>query len=156
MVRIMIRCSGTGYEVFTGIHLEDSQWNRASEFHAYTYCPWCGADHEWSAKDVRFSDEGKKNLLVSYGPDEADLLRLRMAALHLDPEELAGSEPVLLRELQRLSTMCESRGQCARDLDREFARDCADLASQDWRDYCLNAATLNMLSTLGSCSELHK
>jgi hypothetical protein len=79
-----------------------------------------------------------------------------MAALHLDPEELAGSEPTLLRELQRLSTMCESRGQCARDLDREFARDCADLASQDWRDYCLNAATLNMLSTLGSCSELHK
>ena len=40
-----------------------------------------------------------------------------------------------------------------RDLAQELARDPGETASSDWRDYCPNGTTLNMLSTLQSCSQ---
>ncbi len=77
-----------------------------------------------------------------------------MVALNLDPAEMARSEPALFRGFQRLCTSCQSPMRCARDLAHELARDPSEPASSDWRDYCPNATTLNMLSTLQSCSPL--
>jgi len=45
---------------------------------------------------------------VSHGPGEGNLLQRRMAALHLDVDELARSEPATLRDLQRVCTTCGS------------------------------------------------
>lgn len=90
--------------------------------------------------------------LSSPGIYVSNLLERRMAALDLDPEELVRSEPVLLRGFQSLCASCQSPVQCAHDLAREFARDPAEPASTDWRDYCPNGTRLNMLSTLKSCS----
>lgn len=91
--------------------------------------------------------------LSSRGLYGSNLLERRMAVLNLDPGELARSEPALLRDLQRLCTTCPSPRRCARDLAQELARNPAEPASRDWREYCPNATTLYMLSTLKSCSD---
>ncbi|HET7680940.1 MAG TPA: hypothetical protein VFK79_12525 [Xanthobacteraceae bacterium] len=90
--------------------------------------------------------------ISSQGLHGSNLLERRMVALNLDPAEVARSEPALFRSFQRLCTSCRSPMRCARDLAEEFARDPSQPASSDWRDYCPNATTLNMLSTLESCS----
>ena len=112
----------------------------------------CDPDQvEGIARDLGMS-VSELRVVVRHGRDGADLLRRRMAALGLDPDELARSEPATLRDLQKLCTMCRSRGRCARDL----AQESADPDWQDWRDYCPNAATLDMLSTLKSCSDVER
>jgi len=90
--------------------------------------------------------------ISSQGLYGSNLLERRMVALNLDPAEVARSEPALFRSFQRLCTSCRSPMRCAQDLAEEFARDPSQPASSDWRDYCPNATTLNMLSTLQSCS----
>jgi Family of unknown function (DUF6455) len=76
--------------------------------------------------------------LARKGPDAADLLPRRIAALHMDATEIARAEPVVLRDLQRLCTLCESKGHCAHDLDQ-------DVTTAEWERYCPNAYTLSAL-----------
>src|ERR1700687_1012398 len=82
----------------------------------------------------------------SYSPDPISLLERRMEALSLNPDEIAHTERLTVRELQRRCVKCEKRDRCALDLADEFA----DPGWQCWRDYCPNAARLTMLSTLAS------
>ena len=79
--------------------------------------------------------------LASLGPESAELLSRRMAALDLDRKEVARTHPQTFRDLQRICTLCESHRQCARDL----ARDASDPA---WEDYCPNVATLRALNAM--------
>ena len=95
---------------------------------------------ERMAKDVGVS-ASELRTFARFGPEAADLLLRRMAALDLDRNEVAQTEPATFQDLQRVCTMCESHRRCARD----FARDSAD---PDWKDYCPNAATLIALSAL--------
>jgi hypothetical protein len=88
----------------------------------------------------------------SFSPDPISLLERRMEALSLNPDEVAHIEPLTVRELQHRCVRCERRGQCALDLADNFA----DPGWQYWRDYCPNATTLSMLSTLQSCSRVCK
>ena len=114
----------------------------------------CGPDQvKRMAQDLGLSASELLSL-SSQGLYGSNLLERRMAALNLEPDELARSEPALLRDLQRLCTTCTSPRRCARDLAQELARDPAEPASRDWREYCPNATTLNMLSTLKSCSDV--
>jgi len=78
---------------------------------------------------------------------DASLLFRRMGFLQIDADELARDEPLLLRELQGLCTLCGSKEGCVRDLERESTTG----ERQDWREYCLNAATLNALGALHNC-----
>ena len=71
--------------------------------------------------------------------DSSDLLKRRMPALHINPNDLVHATGLCAR--------CEARGKCMRDLDDEFA----DPAWGDWRNYCPNATTLSLLSTLHQC-----
>ena len=87
-----------------------------------------------------------------YSPDPISLLERRMEALSLNPDEVTHMEPLTVRELQHRCVKCEKCGQCALDLADEFA----DPGWQSWRDYCPNAATLTMLSTLQSYSKVNK
>jgi hypothetical protein len=73
--------------------------------------------------------------------DSTDLLRLRMAILHIDGNELARSDPLRLGEFRRICANCASRGACAVDL----AHPSADVGWGEWREYCPNAAKLNEL-----------
>ena len=80
------------------------------------------------------------------------LLARRMAALDLDPYELALSDPALFRHLQRQCTLCESRKSCLQDLAHDY-RGAAWRDRREWREYCPNASALDMLILLQSRSK---
>ena len=81
--------------------------------------------------------------------DSSDLLKRRMRALHLDPDDLVRGPSRMSGIKTGLCARCEARGKCMRDLDDEFA----DPGWGDWRNYCPNATTLSLLSTLRECEE---
>jgi len=90
--------------------------------------------------------------LVMRSRNDANLLSRRMVALGLDPYELTLSDPAVVRHLQRQCTLCKSRKDCLLDL----AQECKGAACRDngkWREYCPNAAALNMLIVLQSRSK---
>jgi hypothetical protein len=74
--------------------------------------------------------------LTRRGPDAADLLPQRMAVLGLDAAEVSRSDPMLMRDLQRLCALCDSKGRCMRDLAN-------DPNDPIWEQYCPNEATLS-------------
>ena len=75
------------------------------------------------------------------GPGAADLLLERIAALDLDPAEVAEVGPQTFRNLQRVCSLCESKRCCMRDLSH-------DAAAPHWQDYCPNGQTLMALDAL--------
>jgi hypothetical protein len=93
---------------------------------------------ERMAKDVRMS-ASELRALARKGPKAADLLQRRMAALDLDPKEVAWLEPAVSRDLQRVCSMCKSHRQCAWDFARR-----APLSA--WKGYCPNTGTLEALN----------
>jgi hypothetical protein len=101
----------------------------------------CGEDEvERMAKDVGVS-AAELRKLARRGPEAADFLLRRMAALDLDRNEVSRTEPRTFQDLQRVCTLCESRRRCARDLARVSA-------DTEWESYCPNAATLKVLNAL--------
>ena len=76
--------------------------------------------------------------LAQHCSDAADLLERRIAALGLNAEALAHDPRAQMRDMERLCTMCESKGCCARDL-------AADPTDPVWRQYCPNEQTLTEL-----------
>ena len=68
----------------------------------------------------------------------ADPLLARMAAMDLDPKEVGKVEPLAMRDMQRVCSMCESHGRCLRDLKQ-------DADDPVWKQYCPNADTLTAL-----------
>jgi hypothetical protein len=62
----------------------------------------------------------------------------RMAALDLDPKEVAQVGPQTFRGLQHACALCESHRRCARELNQ-------DSGMPTWKEYCPNAATLMAL-----------
>jgi hypothetical protein len=77
-------------------------------------------------------------------PDEAELLHSRMIVLRLDIEAWADLEPAMFGDLKRSCAACASRRECADDLAAHFS----EPTWLDWRDYCPNAAKLNLLRAL--------
>jgi len=101
----------------------------------------CGeAEIERIARDIQMSP-AELHALIRRGPEAADLLLERMAALDLDPKEVSQVEPQTFRELQRSCALCESKRQCAQDLTGRPA-------NSEWQDYCPNATTLRALDAL--------
>lgn len=76
--------------------------------------------------------------LAAAGPGAADLLYERCRALGIGTERLAAF-PEIKRDLERCCSLCDSKEQCAHDLD-------AHPQSPEWRNYCPNEATLNALT----------
>lgn len=89
------------------------------------------------AHDVRLSPATLHDL-ACHGPEEADLLARRMATLRLDAADLARRDGAVMQDLQRVCTLCDSKGLCAAELDwrPEDPR---------WKEYCPNSGTLTML-----------
>lgn len=104
--------------------------------------PTLAEDASASLEDLRAASELRA--LVSHGPDEVYLLLRRMAALGIDPDELARIEPAVFRNLHSRCTTCESHGRCAWDL----ADDLDPLwkgPPDGWQGYCPNVAELRAL-----------
>ena len=102
--------------------------------------------------EKNFGEIDPENLTMPRCCYDASLLFRRMTLLQIDRDELARDEPLLLRELQGLCTLCGGKADCVRDLDREWKTG----EPQDWREYCPNAATLNALGALQNCPRARK
>ena len=101
----------------------------------------CGEEEiERIARDVRMTPD-ELRAVAKRGPGAADLLLERMAALDLDPAEVAQVGPETFRDLQRVCSLCESKRCCVRDLAH-------DATAPQWQDYCPNAQTLMALDAL--------
>jgi hypothetical protein len=90
------------------------------------------------AQDVGLAPSDLRQL-ARHCSDAADLLDRRLGALGLTTAGLAATAPAELRDMERLCTLCASKGRCARDL-------AADPADPVWRQYCPNEQTLASLA----------
>jgi transcriptional regulator with XRE-family HTH domain len=78
------------------------------------------------------------NQLVHQGPHAADELPELLKALGIDEPALARTQPLVLRDMERVCALCHDKGQCDRDL-------AAGTAAEHYRGYCLNASTIDLL-----------
>jgi Family of unknown function (DUF6455) len=76
--------------------------------------------------------------LVRQGPHAADELPKLLKALGIDEKALSRTQPLVLRDMARVCTLCRQKPQCDRDLD-------AGTSPEHYADYCLNASTIDAL-----------
>jgi hypothetical protein len=77
--------------------------------------------------------------LAAHCTDAASLLERRVTALGMNSGDLAKTSTAQLRDMERLCTLCGSKGRCARDLG-------AHPSDPVWKEYCPNEATLTELA----------
>jgi hypothetical protein len=87
------------------------------------------------ASDLRIS-LGDLKELVRNGPHAADELPKMLKALGIDEAALARSQPLVLRDMQRVCAMCRDKSRCHSDL-------AAGTAAKNHEAYCLNAPTID-------------
>jgi hypothetical protein len=112
------------------------EWRAGRRTQAELDC--CGReDVERMAHDLGV---GGADLCVLAGkwPSSADLLTRRMDEIALDASKIAAVEPAVIRDLQRVCSLCASKRRCGRDL-------AGRPADPVWRDYCPNSMTLTAL-----------
>jgi hypothetical protein len=56
MGAVMIRCPRTGQAVSTAIETEPAVFNRLPHVEARMYCPRCGEEHVWTAREAWLDD----------------------------------------------------------------------------------------------------
>jgi hypothetical protein len=86
------------------------------------------------ASDLRISS-GDLDQLVQRGPHGADQLPLMLKSLGISEAELKRTQPLILRDMQRVCTLCHDKAHC----DRELA---AGTAAEHYKGYCPNAANI--------------
>jgi uncharacterized protein YjiS (DUF1127 family) len=89
------------------------------------------------ASDLRISSTDLE-ALVRQGPHAADELPKMLAALGINHDDLARTEPLVLRDMERVCSLCIHKRQCDRDL-------AAGTAAAHYGDYCANAPTIDGL-----------
>ena len=94
-------------------------------------------DFERIAEDLRISP-GDLDALVRHGPHAADELPRMLQALGIDEAALARTQPMVLRDMERVCALCDHKTQCDHDLT-------AGTAASHYEDYCLNAPTIDRL-----------
>jgi Family of unknown function (DUF6455) len=86
---------------------------------------------------------GDLRVLAGKWPDAAHLADRRMATLGLDAAQVGAMQPAVMRDVQRVCSLCANKRVCEHDLDRSPA----DAA---WREYCPNVDTLDALRSPNS------
>ncbi|QHO72929.1 hypothetical protein ACH79_10065 [Bradyrhizobium sp. CCBAU 051011] len=89
------------------------------------------------ASDLRMSSADLE-ALVRQGPHAADELPKMLTALGIDQESLSRTEPLVLRDMERVCSMCIHKRQCDKDL-------AAGMAAAHYEQYCGNADTIDGL-----------
>jgi transcriptional regulator with XRE-family HTH domain len=95
------------------------------------------SDFDRIASDLRVSP-GELDALVHQGPHAADELPKLLKALGINEDDLARTQPLVLRDMERVCALCHSKGQCDRDL-------AAGTSAEHYEGYCLNAPTIHDL-----------
>ncbi|RZM98407.1 hypothetical protein CWO91_37200 [Bradyrhizobium genosp. SA-3] len=95
------------------------------------------ADFNRIASDLRIAPDDLEEL-VRHGKHAADELPKMLEQFGISAEGLGRAQPLLLRDMERVCSLCNQKGQCDRDL--------ADgTAAENYHGYCGNAATLESL-----------
>jgi uncharacterized protein YjiS (DUF1127 family) len=97
------------------------------------------AEFDRIAADLEISS-GDLDELVRHGQHAADELPVLLKALGIDQAKLENSHPLVLRDMERVCTLCTHKLECDRDL-------AAGSASAHYRGYCPNASTIGGLET---------
>jgi hypothetical protein len=97
----------------------------------------CAGDLGRMARDAGVATSEFRTIAAKR-PDAADRLTLRLEALHLDGAAVLRDDPRVMRDLERVCTVCGEKRRCRRD----WLRHPDDAA---WRAYCPNAMTLEAL-----------
>jgi hypothetical protein len=89
------------------------------------------------AHDIMVSSEELYTLSGKW-PDSTDLLLRRIDESKLDATEIKKVEPQVMRDLQRVCTLCASKRKCSHDLATRPS-------DPSWQTYCPNTTTLQSL-----------
>lgn len=89
------------------------------------------------AQDLRVSPDDLDRLIAA-GPHSADEMPKMLEALGIDLENLVRTEPLLVRDMQRVCSLCRDKAHCHGD----FA---AGTAAEHYKEYCPNAPTIDAL-----------
>jgi hypothetical protein len=81
---------------------------------------------------------GDLDTFVRQGPHATYELPKLLKALGIDEKALARSQPLVLRDMERVCTSCVQKAQCDQDLD-------AGTSDQHYETYCLNVSTIDAL-----------
>ena len=95
------------------------------------------ANFDRIASELRMSSADLE-ALVRQGPHAADELPKMLKALGVDQADLARTEPLVLRDMERVCALCTHKRQC----DRHLA---AGTAAAQYEEYCGNAPTIDGL-----------
>jgi hypothetical protein len=76
--------------------------------------------------------------LARQGPDAATRLPQMLAALGIDGAAVSRDEPAVMRDLERLCSLCSRKRECSNEL-------AGDDVKANYRDFCPNAGTLDAL-----------
>jgi hypothetical protein len=90
------------------------------------------------AHDVGVGGAAELRVLAGKWPDSADLLSRRMRQIRLDAAKIVRVEPQVVRDLERVCTLCASKRRCIRDLAK-------GQSDSSWQAYCPNTMTLRAL-----------
>ena len=81
---------------------------------------------------------GDLDRLVRQGPHAADELPKMLKVLGIDEETIARTQPLVLRDMQRVCASCGYKRQCDDDL-------AAGTAAREYEEYCGNVQTIDAL-----------
>ena len=95
------------------------------------------AEFDRIASELRVSPSDLSEL-VRQGPHAADELPQMLKALGIDEEALSRTQPLVLRDMERVCALCHQKGECV----REFA---AGTVAEHYEEYCPNAPTIDVL-----------
>ena len=96
-----------------------------------------GPTAENVAQDLGISSN-ELRALAAKGADAANELPCLLEALRIDVQTLAAKEPLVLRDLQRVCSLCDQKRECDRDI-------AAGTLATHYQSYCANADTVKAL-----------
>ena len=79
--------------------------------------------------------------LVRRGPHATDELPKMLKAIGINQEALARTEPLVLRDMERVCALCNQKHRCDRDLAN-------GTSAAQYAEYCANAPTIDGLGPL--------
>jgi hypothetical protein len=97
-------------------------------------------DFDLIARDLRISSDDLERL-VEAGQHSADEMPRMLRALGIRVADLARTEPLLVRDMQRVCSLCRDKAHCHGELAE-------GTAAKHYRDYCPNAPTIDALGEL--------
>ena len=93
-------------------------------------------DFDSIAQDLRVSPIDLERL-VAAGPHSADEMPQMLKSLGIEVEDLVRTEPLMVRDMQRVCSLCRDKARCHGEL-------AAGTAAEHYEEFCPNAPTIDV------------